>query len=82
MADFSKQWCDLNDPKLPHDFDILEIAEGLEPGHYTPVICEGFGFTAVAKNDEGQILLAMPTETYDEDGDTIIRWKSYSDIIK
>ena len=29
MADFSKQWCEINDPDMPWDFDILEEAEKL-----------------------------------------------------
>ena len=26
MADFSKQWCEINDPSMTSDFDILEEA--------------------------------------------------------
>ncbi len=30
MADFSKQWCDANDPDMPSDFDILEVFSKLK----------------------------------------------------
>jgi hypothetical protein len=53
MADFSKQWCDLNDPDMPWDFDIEEIANGLKHNFYIPYICEGFGFSAIGKFAEG-----------------------------
>jgi hypothetical protein len=49
MADFSKQWCELNDPEMPSDFDILEEANKLEPNNYIPMICEGYGFIAIGK---------------------------------
>jgi hypothetical protein len=86
MAEFSKQWCDLNDPQMTSDFDINEIADGLEPNYYTPIICEGFGFIAVGKTDDNAIVLAMPTgESFtDENGqihDNIV-WEPYNDVIK
>ena len=80
MADFSKQWCDRYDKNgIKPDFDIIEIANDLEKGHYTPIICEGFGFTAIARDEEGEILLAIPSETYSEDN-TIV-WKKYEDVV-
>ena len=30
MADFSKQWCEANDPEMPYDFDILEVFSRLK----------------------------------------------------
>jgi len=27
MADFSKQWCEINDSDMPWDFDIDELAK-------------------------------------------------------
>ena len=86
MADFSKQCCELHDPQMVHDFDILEIAESMENGFYTSVICEGFGFAAIAKDETGQILIGMPTygdRISGEPGTTIqVEWKAYSDVIK
>lgn len=86
MADFSKQWCDKNDPQMPSNFDIEEIANTLEPNHYTPIICEGFGFIAIGKDIDSNIMLAMPTGHFEEDEngqiyDDIV-WEPYNNIIK
>jgi hypothetical protein len=32
MADFSKQWCDVNDLDMSYDFDILEVFGKLKDG--------------------------------------------------
>lgn len=53
MAEFSKQWCELNDPEMPWDFDIMEVADGLTHNFYIPYICEGFGFSAIGKFQDG-----------------------------
>jgi hypothetical protein len=77
MADFSKQYCEIHAPEMPFDFDILEEAKHIQPGHYIPMICEGFGFIAISKDENNEILLAVPTE----DGE-YVHWKEYNDIIK
>ena len=76
MAEFSKQWCDLNDPEMPHDFDIQEIAESLHCDYYKSFICEGFGFTAIGKNSEAEIILYFPNE--DMQGG---EWKNYNEFM-
>ena len=84
MADFSKQWCEKNDPQMPFDFDIEEVANTLEPNHYTPIICEGIGFIAIGKDANNNILLAMPTGTVvEEEGQTFddIVWKSIEELV-
>lgn len=53
MAEFSKQWCELNDPDMPWDFDIVEVANNLKQNFYKPYICEGFGFSAIGKFGDG-----------------------------
>ena len=53
MADFSKQWCELNDPDMPWDFDIEEEGKKLKVDEYIPIICEGFGFLAIGKFVDG-----------------------------
>jgi len=53
MAEFSKQWCEINDPDMPWDFDIFEVASNLKNNFYIPYICEGFGFSAIGKFAEG-----------------------------
>lgn len=75
MADFSKQWCELNDPEMSWDFDIVEEGNKLKPNSYTSVICEGFGFIAIGKGDHDEILLAIPEED-------VINWQPYSEVIK
>ena len=76
MADFSKQWTDLYDPEFPWDFDIEKIANDLHKGNYYPIICEGFGFIAIAKSpNKGTTLLALPkndTKNSDE-----VEWIDY-----
>jgi hypothetical protein len=81
MAEFSKQYCERHDFDFPHDFDINEIAEELNNGHYTSIICEGYGFIAIGKDDAGKIILAMPTGEYTEEGSDV-EWKLLKDVIK
>ena len=76
MADFSKQWCERNDPRMPWDFDILEVADRLKPGYCLPYICEGYGFTVIAKSDKDEIQLGFPKK----DGINI-SYKSYKKIV-
>ena len=53
MADFSKQYCDNQDQGLlPGDFDIEEEFKSLKDGFCRPMICEGYGFSAVANKDD------------------------------
>jgi hypothetical protein len=86
MAEFCKQWVEINDPEFGWDFDIEEISNQLEPNHYIPIICEGFGFIAIGKDNENKITLAIPTGEFetDEDGQTFdqVTWHTYEDIIK
>lgn len=78
MAEFSKQWCEINDPEMPSDFDIMEEYHKLKPGNYIPYICEGFGFTAIGKLDD-ECMLAIPVDNAPYG--TVI-WKSYNEIVK
>lgn len=81
MADFSKQWCEINDPEMPHDFDIMEEYHKLKPGNYVPYICEGFGFIAIGKSDDQneECMLAMPIEG---EGYGVVMWKPYNEVVK
>jgi len=78
MADFSKQWCDLNDPEMPYDFDIVEEHNKLQPGYSIPWICEGFGFVMIGKGHSDEILLAIP----DDEDHNYINWIEYDEFIK
>ncbi|CAB4143520.1 hypothetical protein UFOVP449_209 [uncultured Caudovirales phage] len=53
MAQFSKQWCELNDPNMSWDFDIIEVANQLKTSNVILRSCEGFGFSAIGKFDDG-----------------------------
>lgn len=60
MSEFSKQWTEIYNPEMPWDFDIETETEKIPPGHYQPMICEGFGFTAISKEQDGTIMLYFP----------------------
>ena len=85
MAEFSKQWTEKYDPEFGYDFDIEEVAEQLPPNHYLPMICEGFGFIAIGKDDNNDIMLAMPTysDKKDDNGEPFreVIWKPYGEVI-
>jgi len=86
MAEFSKQWVEKYDPEFGWDFDIEEVSNQLDPNHYVPMICEGFGFVAIGKDTNNDIMLAIPTGEFetDEDGQTFdkITWQAYEDVVK
>ena len=75
MAEFSKQYCDVWDRGFPHDFDVFEIAKDLIKGNYYPIICEGFGFVAIAKDRNEQILVAFQGEE-----DTLV-WQDFDNFM-
>ena len=74
MADYSKQWCEINDLEMSHDFDILEEFDKLPKNNYISMICEGFGFIAIMRNHEDRCLLA-----FDDDGEII--WEDYDQFM-
>ena len=61
MADFSKQWCDQNDPEMPYDFDVIEEFKQLSEDHYVSMICEGYGFLGIA-NIKGECKVLINNE--------------------
>lgn len=76
MAEFSKQYCEVWDPGFPYDFDVNEIAKDLVKGNYYPIICEGFGFVAIAKDRNEQILVAFQ----DQEEDRLV-WQDFDSFI-
>jgi hypothetical protein len=82
MAEFSKQWCQINDTEMNADFDILEIADTLQQDEYVPMICEGFGFIAIGKSLDNEIMLAIPVPPMPDDEEEFIQWTPYNEIIK
>lgn len=77
MAEFSKQYKDAFNFDW-HDFDYEEIFEKLENNQAYPLICEGLGTLAVAKSDQGKMLLAIQSE----DQPDMIIWKTLEDAIE
>lgn len=76
MAEFSKQYVQNFESEIGGwDFDIEEIASNLEPEHYTPIICEGFGFIAIGKNEKSEIILGFRDEK-------IVIWKTLEETIE
>ena len=56
MAEFSKQYCEKYDlAMLPYtDFDLEEILDSMPNCSYRAIICEGFGFTGIEKDEDGK----------------------------
>jgi hypothetical protein len=70
MADFSKQYCQVNDMGFDGDFDVYEEWAKLTPGYGVPYICEGFGFTMIAKDETGDKVLVLVGK----------KWENFDDI--
>ena len=78
MAEFSKQWLEVNGETEGWDFDIEEIASTISNDHYSHYICEGLGFIAIGKTEIGEIILAY--RNWESDTDEI-QWKNLTDVI-
>jgi hypothetical protein len=77
MAEFSKQWCEIWDPSMPHDFDIEDIIKDMNRDRYYPIVCEGFGFNCIHKDAHGNIWLSYG---YDKDGNST-SWRRYKTVL-
>jgi len=62
MADFSKEYCLEKKMGFDGDFSIKEEFDKLEKDCYISMICEGYGFFAIAKNQDDECLLAYDSE--------------------
>lgn len=80
MADFSKEFCETHDPEMPWDFDVAEMAKTLEPEHYLPIICEGYGFIGIYRTAEGTVSLVFNKDTTTEDGGQEIELVRYEEL--
>lgn len=47
------------------DIHIRRIANDLEPGYYTGVLCEGCGMTAIGKDTNGEVFVILPEDVHD-----------------
>jgi hypothetical protein len=77
MAEFSKQWCEIWDPSMPHGFDIESITRDMYRDRYYPIVCEGFGFNCIHKDTHGNIWLAY---AFDSEGNST-SWKRYKTVM-
>ncbi len=59
MAEFSKQYCEINDMGFDGDFDVYEEWSKLQPGYAVNYICEGFGFTMIGKEETGDRVIVL-----------------------
>ena len=81
MADYSKQWVEMNDHKMGWDFDIEAIAADMKPGTINPYyICEGLGSVAIGKDENGVVHLAIATGVFGDEGHEV-HWKTLEEIL-
>ena len=82
MAEFSKQWVELNDPEMGWDFDIEAIASEMPNSTMTDYyLCEGFGAVAIGKDETGEIQLAIAPGNYNDEGHIEVEWKALEEVI-
>ena len=77
MSEFSKQYQEAFNHDW-NDFDYEEIFKDLNPNEAVGQICEGLGTLAVAKSEEGKMLLGVEAEENPE----YIKWVSLEDAIE
>ncbi len=81
MADYSKQWVEMNDHKMGWDFDIEAIAAEMKPGTINPYyICEGLGSVAIGKDENGVVHLAISTGVFGDEGHEV-HWKTLEEVL-
>jgi hypothetical protein len=81
MADYSKQWVEMNDHKMGWDFDIEAIAADMKPGTINPYyICEGLSSVAIGKDENGVVHLAIATGVFGDEGHEV-HWKTLEEVI-
>jgi len=81
MADYSKQWVEMNDHKMGWDFDIEAIAAEMKPGTINPYyICEGLGSVAIGKDENGVVHLAISTGVFGDEGHEV-HWKTLEGVL-
>jgi hypothetical protein len=81
MADYSKQWVEMNDHKMGWDFDIEAIAADMKPGTINPYYnCEGLGSVAIGKDENGVVHLAIATGVFGDEGHEV-HWKTLEEVL-
>jgi len=77
MAEFSKQYCQLNDMGFDGDFDVYEEWAKLKPGYSVAYICEGFGFVAIGKKESGDDVIVYMN---DWDNPEKSKWVNFDEM--
>lgn len=77
MAEFSKQYQEAFNHDW-NDFDYEEIFKDLNPNEAVSQICEGLGTLAVAKSEDGRMLLGVEADENPE----YIQWVSLETAIE
>lgn len=77
MAEFSKQYCELNDMGFDGDFDVYEEWSKLKPGFTVAYICEGFGFLAIGKRESGDDVIVYMND-YDNPENS--KWVNFDEM--
>lgn len=58
MAKYSKEYTEKQNTGMSNDFSVEKVFQKLKDGESLPIICEGFGFTAISdRNDECFVLV-------------------------
>ena len=77
MAEFSKQYCQLNDMGFDGDFDVYEEWSKLKPGFSVAYICEGLGFNAIARPEHSDTVLVY-IKNWDDDSKS--KWVDFDEM--
>lgn len=77
MAEFSKQYQEAFNHDW-NDFDYEEIFKNLKPNEAVGQICEGLGTLAVARSEDGRMLLGVEAEENPE----YIKWVTLETAIE
>lgn len=77
MAEFSKQYQEAFNHDW-NDFDYEEIFKDLKPNEAVGQICEGLGTLAVAKSEDGRMLLGVEADENPE----YIQWVSLEKAVE
>ena len=76
MADFSKQYCEINDMGFDGDFDVYEEWSNLKPGFAVNYICEGFGFVMIGREETGDRVMVLKNDSWHDFDEMVLAAKS------
>jgi len=82
MSDFSKEYIERYKFDIPYDFSIIEEYNKLKEGYYVNIICEGYGFEGILKQNDTCLLLFTDMQNklhkvllFDLDKDTYLKYR-------